>query len=378
MSADLLESLDGAWFASLRRSLLTWYRKHGRDLPWRRTRDAYRIWISEIMLQQTTVAAVIPYFERFLDRFPTVYELADANEQDVLRLWEGLGYYSRARNIHKTAKVVVEQNNGTFPTTAEALQKLPGIGRYTAGAIASFAFDTAAPIVEANTLRLYCRLLGFDGDPRAKSGQGLLWDFAERVLPKKTPGELNQALMELGGTVCAVKEPRCSECPLKRQCRAFAMGTTDSIPRPKTRPRTSQLTHVNVIVRKKGSALLRQHSDAERWSGLWDFPRYELTNELIESLPSDLSSPSLFGSTQQLAWFLQSSIREQTGIETKFGGFVHELTHSVTRYRIRLLCFDAEYVSGRLLRGEPVKWVQPGKLDELPLTMTARKLTKLV
>lgn len=362
----------------MRRSLLAWYRKHGRDLPWRRTRDAYRIWISEIMLQQTTVAAVIPYFERFLNRFPTIHELADAGEQDVLRLWEGLGYYSRARNIHKAAKVVVEQHGGVFPRTAEELQRLPGVGRYTAGAIASFAFDTAAPIVEANTLRLYCRLLGFDGDPRAKAGQSLLWTFAERVLPKKAPGELNQALMELGGTICAVKDPACSACPVKRCCRAFADGTIASIPRPKTRPKITELTHVNVIVRKQGTVLLRQHSDDERWSGLWDFPRYELSDELMESLPSDFNSPSLFGSAQPLSDFLRQRIAEQTGVEAEIGPYVTELTHSVTRYRIRLLCFEAAYVSGRLARGESVHWVRPGALSEFPLSTTARKLTKFV
>ena len=372
-----LDELDAGWFASLRRRLLGWYRKHARDLPWRRTRNAYQIWISEIMLQQTTVTAVIPYFERFLHRFPTVHDLAKADEQDVLRLWEGLGYYSRARNIHKAAKVVAEKLGGVFPESAEELQQLPGVGRYTAGAIASLAFDTAAPIVEANTLRLYCRLLGFEDDPRAKAGQDLLWQFAERVLPRKAPGEVNQALMELGGTVCSVKEPACDDCPLRMCCRAFADGATGRIPRPKARPKITDVTHVNVIVRKQGAVLLRQHGDGERWSGLWDFPRYELTDELAATLPDNLRSPSLFGSTNGLAEFLRTEIHQQTGIDAEIGAYLTSLTHAVTRYRIQLLCFEAKYLSGRLRRGEPLKWVRPGSLEGFPLSTTARKLARL-
>src|SRR5437016_2075319 len=168
-----------------RRALGAWYRRHARPLPWRATRDPYRIWISEIMLQQTTVAAVVPYFERFLKRFPTLGSLAAAREQAVLRLWEGLGYYSRARNIHKAARVVANELDGVFPDDVEALQKLPGIGRYTAGAIASFAFDRPAPIVEANTLRLYSRLIGLRDDPRSAAGQKQLWDFAGRIVPRR-------------------------------------------------------------------------------------------------------------------------------------------------------------------------------------------------
>ena len=163
--------MDSAEYSSFRRKLVRWYADRARDLPWRRTNDPYHIWISEIMLQQTTVAAVVPYFERFLAQFPSVADLAAADENDVLRLWEGLGYYSRARNLHKAANVIVNQLDGVFPTDLEMLRSLPGIGRYTAGAIASFAYDQRAPIVEANTLRLYCRLIGYEGDPRSTDGQ---------------------------------------------------------------------------------------------------------------------------------------------------------------------------------------------------------------
>lgn len=218
------------------------------------------------MLQQTTVVAVVPYFERFLARFPTVRDLAESNESDVLRLWEGLGYYSRARNLRKAAEVVVREYGGEFPADVETLQKLPGIGRYTAGAIASFAFNLCAPIVEANTLRLDCRLLGFDGDPRSKAGQQVLWSFAEAVLPKTQPGRFNQALMELGATVCSPKNPNCEQCPVQAHCRAFADGTQASIPQPATRPAITEVVEASIAVHQRGKYLLRRCPTGERLS----------------------------------------------------------------------------------------------------------------
>ncbi|MFK7817113.1 MAG: A/G-specific adenine glycosylase [Planctomycetaceae bacterium] len=374
-AADVPELPESAWFTKLRRNLRRWYATHARDLPWRRTHDPYRIWISEIMLQQTTVAAVIPYYERFLHRFPDVRSLADADEQDVLKLWEGLGYYSRARNIHKTAKCLVAERNGAFPETADELQKLPGIGRYTAGAIASFAFDTPAPIVEANTLRLYCRLLGFDGDPRSKQGQELLWAFAERCLPRKQPGTLNQGLMELGGTLCSVKEPQCSDCPLRTCCIAFANNLQDKVPRPKQRPEVTQLTHVNVIVRKKNQVLLRQHTDEERWSGLWDFPRYELIDELTNLVPTTTGN-SLFSVEPAVSQFLAESISTETGIACDIDEKFLEFSHTVTRYRIRLAVFTATFANGRIQSDTPAVWANQSQVEDLPLSMTARKVAK--
>jgi A/G-specific adenine glycosylase len=191
----------------LRRKLKTWYAGSARDLPWRATQDAYRIWISEIMLQQTTVAAVVPYYERFFEAFPTLETLANAEERQVLKLWEGLGYYSRARNLWKAARQLWEHSEGQFPSTVSELQELPGIGRYTAGAIVSFAFNRKAPILEANTVRLYSRLIGYESDPRSAEGQRILWRFAEQILPQCDPGRTNQALMELGARICAPSEP---------------------------------------------------------------------------------------------------------------------------------------------------------------------------
>ncbi|HVJ84665.1 MAG TPA: A/G-specific adenine glycosylase, partial [Caulifigura sp.] len=192
----------------LRRRLLAWTRRTRREMPWRGVGDAYRVWISEIMLQQTTVAAVIPYYERFLTRFPTLKSLADADEQDVLSAWEGLGYYSRGRNLHRAARVVMAEHAGEFPKTVHELRELPGIGRYTAGAIASFAFDVSAPILEANTLRLYARLMGYAADPRTTEGQATLWRFAEEIVPSRQAGAFNQGAIDLGALVCTPVDPQ--------------------------------------------------------------------------------------------------------------------------------------------------------------------------
>lgn len=230
--AERQGDIDANWLHRLRVALRRWHVGNGRDLPWRNCRDPYKVWISEIMLQQTTVAAVKPYFERFLKRFPNIAALAAADEADVLRLWEGLGYYSRARNLRKGAQAIVA-NGGVFPDSVEELLPLPGIGRYTAGAIVSFAFDRPAPILEANTLRLYCRLLGFRDDPRSAAGQRVLWSFAEQLVPTKSPGEFNQALMDLGATVCTPTEPHCDECPVASYCRALAEQAQSKIPAAK-------------------------------------------------------------------------------------------------------------------------------------------------
>ena len=352
--------MNPADYSSFRRKLIDWYVDRGRDLPWRRNFDPYQIWISEIMLQQTTVVAVIPYFERFLGRFPTVTDLAATDESEILRLWEGLGYYSRARNLHRAAKVIVEQHSGIFPNELDVLQSLPGIGRYTAGAIASFAFDQRAPIVEANTLRLYCRLIGYDGDPRSREGQERLWAFAEKVLPRKGSGRLNQALMELGATVCSPRQPDCESCPVHSYCQAFRDGTQATIPQPKTKTVITETTEVSIAIRMGTKFLLRKRTSNERWAGLWDFVRFE-----IEHQASDVNCANVVG-----------SVLDRTGLSVVMGPQIAEFKHSVTRYRITLKCFTADRVKGRLTSNEEWEWVQPVDFDEYPLSVTARQFAE--
>src|SRR5579872_2288936 len=313
---DALSEFDVRKF---RRSLIAWYRRHARPLPWRNINDPYRIWISEIMLQQTTVAAVVPYFERFLQRFPTLASLAAAQEGDVLRLWEGLGYYSRARNIHKTAQRIVGKHGGVFPNSVEALRELPGIGRYTAGAIVSFAFQRPAPIVEANTLRLYSRLMDFRGDPRSAAGQKLLWDFAAQIVPRTRPDQFNQALMELGATLCSPDEPDCPRCPVRTCCAALANGSQREIPVRAVRAAPTAVTEIAVAIQRDTRYLLLKRPAGERWAGLWDFVRFAWTTD------GRISPARLAG-----------AVRSQTGLSVAMGDAVTEIRHSVTRFRITL------------------------------------------
>lgn len=364
---------------------MAWYAKHGRDLPWRRDRDPYRVWVSEVMLQQTTVTAVIPYYERFLTRFPSVADLAAASEHDVMRLWEGLGYYSRARNMHAAARRIVAEHGGAFPRAAAELSAFRGIGRYTAGAIASFAFDDPAPVVEANTLRLYSRLIGYRGDPRSSEGQSRLWGFAERIVPRKGAGRFNHALMDLGATVCIVREPRCEACPVRQNCQAFALGLQNEIPRPKPRVGVTEVTEAYVVVRKEDAYLLRRRTEGERWAGLWDFPRCELTAEQAAechfSVPGrngQKALPLSEGMSDALRERLEEEVRRQTGVGVRLGTPFAELRHGVTRFRIRVICFDGRIRSGSSLNREGVSWATPGELGELALSRTGRRLTEIL
>jgi len=319
------------------------------------------------MLQQTTVKAVIPYYERFLTRFPTVRDLAAASEEEVLKYWEGLGYYSRGRNLRLAARQVCEHHGGHFPACLEELQNLPGIGRYTAGAIRSFGHHLPAPIVEANTLRLYCRLLGLQGDPRSQSGQKLLWEFAERLQPARQAGHLNQALMELGATICTPNAPRCDLCPVSRFCRAFEREEQANIPMRKTRPEVTSLVEGTVAVQHENTWLIRQRSAEERWTGMWDFPRFPLS-----ALPAagKLSSEMALAGHREMERYLTA----QTGLRVNDLHDVMQIRHSVTRYRIRLLCYATHAASQpRETRTLPFRWATLLEMQSLPMPMTGRK-----
>ena len=244
---------------ALRKKLAQWYRRNARDLPWRRSRDPYAIWVSEIMLQQTRVAAVIPYYQRFLARFPDAQALARAAEDEVLALWSGLGYYSRARNMHQAARVIAER--GAFPARYSEIRQLPGVGDYTAAAIASIAFGLPHAVVDGNVRRVIARLTN-----RANA------DFhavAQGLLDRRQPGRSNQALMELGALVCLPRSPLCGVCPLAQYCEAFRRGTQAEMPPPRARPRTERLRRTLLVIRRKGKILLIRSS---RVRGFWDLP----------------------------------------------------------------------------------------------------------
>lgn len=258
---------------AIARRLLAWFDRHGRDLPWRANTDPFRVWVSEVMLQQTQVDRVCDYFVRFLATFPNVHALAAASEAEVLSAWQGLGYYRRARQLHACAQQVVNQYDGCFPDTVDALTALPGIGRYTASAIASIAFERSEPIIEANSRRVIARLIGYDRPLAGTSGDRPLWDVATRLVPTQHAGRFNQALMDLGALVCRPAAPSCSVCPLATACTANLDGRTDEIPRM-AKPRPSVAIEELALVITDGTRVLMvQRGEGEWWTGLWDFPR---------------------------------------------------------------------------------------------------------
>jgi A/G-specific adenine glycosylase len=254
--------------AEITEALLRHYEANRRDLPWRDRGDAYAVWVSEVMLQQTRVDTARPYFERWLRRFPTLNHLADASVNDVLRAWQGLGYYARARNLHRAARMVRERHGGQLPADVDQLRSLPGVGEYTAGAVASIAFGAAVPAVDGNVRRVLARLHDLEA-PTA----GELRALAARLIPEDRPGDLNQALMELGATVCLPRSPRCEACPVATWCRAREAGVQEARPRPKKRAPVPEFrVSTRVLVQADGRALLVRRPEAGMLGGLWEFP----------------------------------------------------------------------------------------------------------
>jgi A/G-specific adenine glycosylase len=351
--------------ASLRRRvrqrLLAWFEKARRELPWRRSRDPYHIWVSEVMLQQTTVAAVVPYFKRFLHAFPTLRDLAAAPEQDVLRLWEGLGYYRRARDLHRAARQLAAAGSETIPDDPEAVSHLPGMGRYTLGAVLSQAFDRRLPIVEANSLRVLCRLFGRRDDPRRGPAQRWLWQVAEDLLPAKRIGDFNQALMELGALVCTPTAPRCGDCPLAADCVARRLGLQGEIPAKAPPPAITEVREAAVVIRRGSDVLLVQRPEsASRWATLWEFPH----GPLDEGESHEVAAVRL--------------ARALAGLDVTLGPELLTLRHGVTRYRITMACFEAESSTGDF-RSDFYRqglWVALDRLAEYPVSAPQRRLAK--
>ena len=356
---------DGRWKKSFTRKLRAWFDGAKRDLPWRRSRDPYRVWVSEIMLQQTTVAAVVAYFNRFMEAFPTVQSLAAAPEREVLRLWEGLGYYRRARQLHAAAQRIVGEHGGVFPRDPAEVRALPGIGRYTAGAISSIAYDLPEPILEANTVRLLSRLSAYRDDPLAKDGQEHLWAWAAALVPKQEPGLFNQALMELGALLCTPREPQCTVCPVASLCGARKLGLEREIPKPKAKKVFEEVREAAVLIRRRGQVLLVEWAAGKRWAGLWDFPRFPVVAE----------------QTANVRDALRDEMKRTLGIEVTIGESLQTLKHGVTRFKITLDAYDGELTSGKLKPTTPfaeARWVSPKELTNYPLNTTGRKLTKLL
>jgi A/G-specific adenine glycosylase len=273
--------------------MLAWFRAQQRDLPWRRSREPYRIWVAEVMLQQTRIAAVMPYYQRFLARFPTVQSLARAPEAEVLKLWSGLGYYSRARNLHRAAKIIVAQHNAKFPRDLDAALELPGIGTYTAAAVLSIAYDVPLAVLDGNVTRVLARIKAIRGDLRAPKSWRALTATAQNFLASQAPGDWNQSLMELGEVVCTPQSPRCTECPVARHCRAYAQGLTGEIPAPRRKRAPVHMKIAAAILRDpRGRTLLVQDPgahDTVLFSRMWQFPAIEVTHHPKAELEAHLS-----------------------------------------------------------------------------------------
>ena len=253
--------------------LLAWHKRHGRhDLPWQGTRDPYRIWVAEIMLQQTQVGAVIPYYSRFLQRFPDITTLAGAEQDEVLRLWSGLGYYSRARNLQRAAQLVAERHAGVFPRTLNEIEALPGIGRSTAAAIAAFAYGTRAAILDGNVKRVLARHFAIAGFPGERRVETRLWQLAEEQLPLRAIGRYTQAMMDLGATLCTRARPACGACPVAQSCRALALARVRDFPAPRpAKAVPTRATHMLLLL-KDGEVLLEKRPPSGIWGGLWSLP----------------------------------------------------------------------------------------------------------
>jgi A/G-specific adenine glycosylase len=277
--------------------MLAWFHAHQRDLPWRRSRDPYRLWVAEVMLQQTRIAAVMPYYHRFLARFPTVQSLARTSEPEVLKLWSGLGYYSRARNLHHAAKIIVAQHEGQFPRELDATLELPGIGAYTAAAVLSIAYDVPLAVLDGNVARVLARIKAIRGDLRAPKNWRALTAAAQTFLASLAPGDWNQSLMELGEVICTPQSPRCAECPVAPHCRAYAQGLTGEIPAPRHKRAPVHMKIAAAILQDpRGRTLLVQDPgahDTVLFSRMWQFPAVEVTNhpkaELEEHLRTTLA-----------------------------------------------------------------------------------------
>jgi A/G-specific adenine glycosylase len=309
------------------------------------------------MLQQTTVAAVAPRFERFLKRFPTIGALAAADEQDVLQEWEGLGYYTRARNLHAAARILAVEHGGEIPDEPEAVARLPGVGRYILGAVLSQAFERRLPIVEANTTRVLCRLFGQTGDPKSAPVRKWLWDSAISVLPERRVGDFNQALMELGALVCSPKNPKCSRCPLRSECVARKEGAPELIPRKVPRPATVNVRETCVVLRRGGRVLLARRPPKGRWPNMWEFPRVVLKGNESHVTAGRRLIVSL-------------------GVTAEPNRKLLTIRYTVTRFRMTMICLEAltRDASFRSEYYEEGHWVRPIELGRYPVSSPQRKL----
>ena len=342
------------------RALLAWYAEFARDLPWRKQRDPYAIWVAEIMLQQTRVETVIPYYENWMARFPTIEDLAQASMDDVLRHWEGLGYYRRAHNLQKAAITLVEHHGSQWPQSVKELKALPGIGDYTAAAIAALAFDIDAIALDGNLRRVMARLLDLEIDPRLPEGGHRVRTWAESLLPSGQASAFNQALMDLGATICLPRSPRCSECPVQPWCLASEHGTQPLRPVRKLKKAIPKHQAAAGVLLRKGKVLIGRRPEDKLLGGLWEFPGGKLEAE------------------ESIETCLKRELREELDVEVKVGISLGAFDHAYTHFRITVHAFYTELVSGepQALDHTELAWVDPADLVKYPMGKIDRAIAR--
>jgi len=342
------------------RRLLAWYEVSARPLPWRGINDPYAVWVSETMLQQTRVETVIPYFQRWMERFPTLTALAEAPEQEVLQLWEGLGYYRRARNLHKAAQVVAREYGGQLPADRAALERLPGIGRYTAAAVASIAFGQDEAALDGNIRRVLARVFNMDVPARSPEGERQLGHLARQHLPRGRAGDYNQALMDLGATICTPRAPACSACPLEMLCQARRLGVQEQLPRLERRSPVPHYLVAAGVIQKNGQVLIAQRPAQGLLGGMWEFPGGKI--EAGESLQDGL----------------RREICEELGISVMVGELLGVFKHAYTHFRVTLHAFYCQALEGEptALQVADWRWVSVSQLKNFPMGKIDRQIAR--
>jgi A/G-specific adenine glycosylase len=334
--------------------LLPWYRRYRRELPWRKNPDPYRVWISEVMLQQTTVKTVVPYYEAFLARFPSVAALAAAGEEDVLAGWSGLGYYHRARNLHRAARHLVANHAGRFPRRLEAALAVPGVGLYTASAVLSIAFEVPLPVVDGNVRRVLARLRCLRGP--AWRSDAAYYNLAEELLDRSAPGDWNQALMELGATICKPRQPACPACPLRRTCRARAEGVQEDLPEGRPRRAPVAVVVAAAVVERQGRLLLVRRAEGRLMGRMWEIPQTSLDSR---------GRPDLVG-----------ELRERYGLDVRPGVLVARARHAITYRRIRLEAYRTALRRQPPSDSDRFLWAAPEEIAGLPVSSLTRKVVR--
>ncbi|MBX3038344.1 MAG: A/G-specific adenine glycosylase [Anaerolineales bacterium] len=333
---------------------MNWYVKNKRVLPWRDHPDPYAVWVSEIMLQQTRVETVIPYFEKWMKLFPTIKKLAKADEQNVLNAWEGLGYYSRARNLHKAAKIVAEKFNGELPRSLDDLQSLPGIGKYTVGAIASMAFGMDEATLDGNLRRVFSRLFDVKEFADSPAGEKTLWELARKHLPKGQAGDYNQALMDLGATICLPKNPRCLLCPLMELCEARKNGTQELRPVLKAKKKTPHYVDVAAVIVKGKKVLLNQRPADGLLANMWEFPNARITTAEDGGV-----------SKQNPDEALTKAIKSATKIQVKKKEAMGLVNHAYTHFKVTVHVYQCDMIS--IPKNKNLRWVKISELENYPM-----------